>query len=389
VSEDALALVLLSPAGGSCKRRRCAAPQGWPRMDSRSRSIPALARHQRFAGDDETRLAALHRVARAAPSVAMATRGGYGLTRLLDRIDWKLLAQSVERGTRWVGHSDMSSLQLGLLAHAGARSKPVTWAGPLAADNFGRTAEQGGVDEVTEACSSAARRLAIVFTEGIRRSRCARYAVGGNLAVGEPATRRTGPASRAAILFEDVNEHPTASAAACCSCSSGVLDAQRAIVLAILVTGSHRRMTAATREDGARACAVDRTPISPAADGPRADHRDNAVGARATLAVESATLSSAGQPLNRRPAPNRRAAEMRSAVGVGAGKGWDGRRRVADGRAARLQQQPEPKAAKRRTRCSSPSRSAHRITSTRPLRTRSMKYRTCTRSTSRPTPTTT
>jgi muramoyltetrapeptide carboxypeptidase len=29
----------------------------------------ALARHQRFAGDDETRLAALHRVAQAAPSV--------------------------------------------------------------------------------------------------------------------------------------------------------------------------------------------------------------------------------------------------------------------------------------------------------------------------------
>ncbi len=44
----------------------------------------ALARHQRFGGDDELRLAALHRVALAAPSIAMATRGGYGLTRLLD-----------------------------------------------------------------------------------------------------------------------------------------------------------------------------------------------------------------------------------------------------------------------------------------------------------------
>ena len=62
----------------------------------------ALARSQRFGGDDAIRLAALHRVARAAPSVAMATRGGYGLTRLLDRIDWKLLARSVARGTRWV-----------------------------------------------------------------------------------------------------------------------------------------------------------------------------------------------------------------------------------------------------------------------------------------------
>jgi len=44
----------------------------------------ALARHQRFAGDDDVRLAALHRIAKQAPSIAMATRGGYGLTRLLD-----------------------------------------------------------------------------------------------------------------------------------------------------------------------------------------------------------------------------------------------------------------------------------------------------------------
>ena len=36
------------------------------------------------------RLEALHRVARRAPSIALATRGGYGLTRLLDLIDWTL-----------------------------------------------------------------------------------------------------------------------------------------------------------------------------------------------------------------------------------------------------------------------------------------------------------
>ena len=83
----------------------------------------ANARQQRFGGSDATRLAALHRVALAAPSVAMATRGGYGLTRLLDGIDWPLLARSVEQGTRWVGHSDFTALQLGLLAHTGAIAK--------------------------------------------------------------------------------------------------------------------------------------------------------------------------------------------------------------------------------------------------------------------------
>ena len=88
----------------------------------------ALLKHQRFAGDDATRLAALHRVATEAPAIAFANRGGYGLTRLLDRIDWTLIARSVEQGTRWVGQSDLTALQLGLLAHA----KGITWQGPLA-----------------------------------------------------------------------------------------------------------------------------------------------------------------------------------------------------------------------------------------------------------------
>ena len=72
------------------------------------------ARHQRFAGDDDARIDTLHRVAEAAPSIAMACRGGYGTTRLLDRIDWTRIARSVEHGTRWVGYSDLTGLQIAL-----------------------------------------------------------------------------------------------------------------------------------------------------------------------------------------------------------------------------------------------------------------------------------
>ena len=108
----------------------------------------ALARAQRFAGDDNTRLQALHRVAQAAPSIAMSTRGGYGLSRLMGGINWKLLARSVELGTRWVGYSDLTLLQLGLLKHTGAGS----WAGPMALDDFSRADDVGGVDEVTRNC---------------------------------------------------------------------------------------------------------------------------------------------------------------------------------------------------------------------------------------------
>jgi muramoyltetrapeptide carboxypeptidase len=171
----------------------------------------ALARHQRFAGDDDTRLAALHRVAAEAPSVALATRGGYGITRLLDRIDWPQLARSVEQGTRWVGHSDLTALQLALLAHTGARS----WAGPLALDDFGRSDEAGGLDEITPACFVEAMNgelEAVGFrTEPGFDGLAVRGTLwGGNLTVlcsllGTPHWPRV----RGGVLFlEDVNEHP-------------------------------------------------------------------------------------------------------------------------------------------------------------------------------------
>lgn len=240
MSAPALELVLVSPAGvvaepAALKRaaKRLAANGFAVNIDP-----SALARSQRFAGDDATRLEALHRVARAAPSVAMATRGGYGLTRLLDRIDWKLIAKSVERGTRWVGHSDLTALQLGLLAHAGRR-RPITWAGPLALDHFGRDAEHGGVDEVTEACFLEAMRgelEAIGFRceAGFDGLELRGTLWGGNLAVvmsllGTPHW----PKIKGGILFlEDVNEHPYRVERCLLQLQqAGVLDAQRAIVL--------------------------------------------------------------------------------------------------------------------------------------------------------------
>ncbi len=195
----------------------------------------ALARHQRFAGDDAVRLEALHRVARATPSVAMASRGGYGLTRLLPAIDWKLLARSVERGTRWVGHSDFTALQLGLLAHRGAAS----WAGPMALDDFGRADADGGLDEVTAGCFGEAmsgeleavgwRTAAGLDGLGLRG-----VLWGGNLAmlcslVGTPHL----PAVRGGLLFlEDVNEHPfRVERMLLHLLDAGVLDAQKAVLL--------------------------------------------------------------------------------------------------------------------------------------------------------------
>jgi muramoyltetrapeptide carboxypeptidase len=88
-------------------------------------------RFQRFAAPDDERLAAIARVA-ADPEtdVALVLRGGYGFTRLLDRLDFAALAQA---GKRFLGHSDFTAFALAALARSGM----VTFAGPMASYDFG------------------------------------------------------------------------------------------------------------------------------------------------------------------------------------------------------------------------------------------------------------
>ena len=199
----------------------------------------ALAKHQRFAGDDDMRLATLHRVAEQAPAIALATRGGYGMTRLLDRIDWALVAKSVARGTRWVGQSDLTTLQLGLLAHTKASAHAVTWAGPLACEDFGRADDAGGVDDVTQACFVEAMNgelEAVGFrTEAGFDGLAARGTLwGGNLCMlNSLLGTKHMPRIKDGVLFlEDVNEHPYRVERNLLQLHhAGVLGAQKAVVL--------------------------------------------------------------------------------------------------------------------------------------------------------------
>ena len=195
----------------------------------------AGARCQRFAGDDATRVQAIHRVARRAPGVALASRGGYGLTRLLDTLDWKLLQRSVERGTRWVGYSDVTALHLGLLAHGGGMS----WAGPHALEDFGRPQSADEVDEITrdvflEAMQGVLEGVGFKTSAGLNGLEVRGTLWGGNLRM---VTSLLGtshfPAIKSGILFlEDVGEHPYRIERMLLQLlQAGVIERQKAVVL--------------------------------------------------------------------------------------------------------------------------------------------------------------
>lgn len=109
----------------------------------------ARASFLRFAGDDATRLRAIERAATSGADMAMVSRGGYGLTRLLPHLPYDTLHQATLRGTQFVGFSDFTALQ----AAAYANKKTVTWAGPSVGADFGYCDPKSHVpDDIMEAC---------------------------------------------------------------------------------------------------------------------------------------------------------------------------------------------------------------------------------------------
>ena len=214
-------IYVYSPSGAV--RDKAAFGRGVKRLQALGHEVEvdsaALSRYQRFAGDDATRLAAIHRAAASGADMALISRGGYGLTRLLGQVDYPLLARSVEQGMRWVGLSDFTALQMALLAKTGA----ITWAGPALVGDLGCAAAP---DDIMLDCL---QDLLLGHGEGTgwrqpaRRAKAAVSPVaaadcyiesaplwGGNLAMlcsllGTPYF----PQVDAGVLFlEDVAEHP-------------------------------------------------------------------------------------------------------------------------------------------------------------------------------------
>ncbi len=176
----------------------------------------ALASSQRFAGDDATRVAAIHRAAASGADVALISRGGYGITRILADIKYKTVARAIERGTQFVGVSDFTAFQSALMARTGA----VSWAGPALGADFGTEEEP---DDIMLACfddllvgqgEGTGWRVpaADVEATSARRLKGIEGATlwGGNLAVlvSLLGTPYLAPPEGGVLFVEDVNEHP-------------------------------------------------------------------------------------------------------------------------------------------------------------------------------------
>ena len=137
-------IYIYSPSGAV--RDKAAFKRGIARLKTLGHEVEideaALASHLRFAGDDTTRLAAIHRACASGADVALISRGGYGLTRILPGIRYKTVGKAIERGTQFVGISDFTAFQSAVLAQSGN----VTWAGPALCEGFG----VGGKSDLTD-----------------------------------------------------------------------------------------------------------------------------------------------------------------------------------------------------------------------------------------------
>ncbi|MGI8496628.1 MAG: S66 peptidase family protein [Gemmatimonadaceae bacterium] len=196
-------VALLSPAGPLCGEEQLARAAdnarsfGWEPVPGEH----ALARRGYLAGDDALRAADLDRALRD-PRVdgIWFTRGGYGMMRLLDGIDYGLLR---DRPRAVLGYSDITAFHLALRA----RARIVSFHAPTARSDltpFSRESMRSATVTGEEPCGIAPPPDARVLREGRARG----PVVGGNLALiaalcGTPYALDL---DGAILLIEDVGE---------------------------------------------------------------------------------------------------------------------------------------------------------------------------------------
>lgn len=206
-------IYIFSPS--SAVRDKAAFRRGLQRLQAQGHQVEvdeaALASHMRFAGDDAMRIAAITRAAASGANVALISRGGYGLTRILPALPYTKIAKAIDGGLQFVGLSDFTAFNLAVYAKTGR----ISWQGPALGEDFGTPQEP---DDIMQACFDD---LLLEQGEGtgwqLPKAEAERRVVlknaplwGGNLTVltallGTPFF----PQVKGGVLFlEDVGEHP-------------------------------------------------------------------------------------------------------------------------------------------------------------------------------------
>ncbi|MCX8747308.1 LD-carboxypeptidase [Snodgrassella sp. B3800] len=249
---------VLKPSNGNLNSMRIFACSGFGESTSRSdlaaqRLATAgfavtnqqayVRRYQRFAGSDAERAADLQDVAAGrvqVPKMLMGLRGGYGAMRILPLVNWPTLgARMREQGTLLFGYSDVTAVQLALLA----QGQMCSFAGPMLYSEFGKPqmSEFTTRSFIDNSCNPS--MSVVVPAMQNYQVRAEGVLWGGNLSVlsalvGSPYM----PQVEGGILFiEDVGEQPYRIERMLQTLYlSGILKRQQAIVLGNFRMGAIR-----------------------------------------------------------------------------------------------------------------------------------------------------
>lgn len=193
-----------------------------------------MRRYQRFGGSDFERSADFQDVASgrvSTPKILLGIRGGYGAVRILPNIDWESLGKRMhEHGTMLFGYSDVTAIQLALLA----KGKMCSFAGPMLYSDFGKPQlNEFTMRSFVKNCTNSTMTISVNQIQN-QHVRAEGILWGGNLSVlaslaGSPYM----PQINGGILFiEDVGEQPYRIERMLQTLYlSGVLSRQQAIVL--------------------------------------------------------------------------------------------------------------------------------------------------------------
>ncbi|OGU76349.1 MAG: LD-carboxypeptidase [Ignavibacteria bacterium RBG_16_34_14] len=162
-----------------------------------------------LAGTDVQRIEDLHEMFRDKEVKAViCTRGGYGSPRLLDKIDYKLVARNPKI---FVGYSDITALQMAFLEKANL----LTFAGPMLAVDFYNSISHFTEEMFWALLTSSKKFGRIKFpgserifpvVKGVAKGRL----IGGNLAtfLSLAGTQYFPELKNRILLLEEVNEAP-------------------------------------------------------------------------------------------------------------------------------------------------------------------------------------